>query len=195
MAYHLSSHSIQTITIEHSMHANGLFLAAAALTFASAQNLSTVLSGQSSLSTLVELLNQNPNITDYLASQPNVTLFAPNNDALQSIVENGGIFSIGKASSDPTLIEQTLRYHLYRGVIWSEEITEIPQFPHGYLNYSTGVLDGEVSGSNVTGGQVVQLGLSEDENAIVTSGIKSPSQIVTAVSAGNQIDLDTWTNW
>lgn len=153
-----------------------------ALSSAAAQNLSTVLSSQPSLSTLVDLLSQNQNITQYLASQPNVTLFAPNNDGLASILEEGGIFSIGEAGSDPTLVEQTLRYHLYRGVIRSEEITEIPQFPHGYLNYTTGVLDGEISGSNVTGGQVLELSLAENGTAIVTSALKTPNQIVTAVS-------------
>lgn len=164
------------------MRTNNFFLAASAAGLAAAQDLATVLSGQDSLSTLVGLLGQVTNTTEFLASQENVTLFAPSNDALASIVSEGGIFSIEEASVDPGLIEQILRYHLFRGVVRAEDITEIPQFVPSYLNYSGFVLDGEVSGSNVTGGQVVSVNLDEEGNAIVTSGIKATSQVVTAVS-------------
>jgi uncharacterized surface protein with fasciclin (FAS1) repeats len=159
-----------------------IFLAAAAATLSTAQDLATVLSGQPSLSTLVNLLGQVQNTTDFLSSQQNVTLFAPNNDAFASIVESGGIFSIEQAAVDPGLIEQILTYHLFRGVVKAEDITEIPQFVPSYLNYSGFVLDGEVSGSNVTGGQVVSVNLDAEGNAIVTSGIKATSQVVKTVS-------------
>jgi len=164
------------------MRSNNFLLAVAATSFAVAQDLATVLSGQESLSTLVGLLGQVQNTTEFLASQENVTLFAPSNDALATIVESGGIFSIDQAAVDPGLIEQILRYHLFRGVVKAEKIVEIPQFVSSYLNYSGFVLDGEVSGSNVTGGQVVSVNLDEEGNAIVTSGIKSISQVVVPVS-------------
>jgi len=164
------------------MRFNSFILAAAsAATVAKAQDLGTVIAGQQSLSTLAKVLGQVSNTTEFLASQKNVTLFAPNDDAFATIVQSGGIFSIDQASVDPGLIEQILRYHLYRGVIKAKDITEVPQFPHGYLNYSGFVLDGEVSGSNVTGGQVVELDLELD-NAIVTSGVKATSRVTVAVS-------------
>jgi uncharacterized surface protein with fasciclin (FAS1) repeats len=128
-----------------------LLLAASAATFVAAQDLATVLSGQESLSTLVGLLGKVENTTEFLASQKNVTLFAPSNDALATIVQSGGIFSIDQAVVDPGLIEQILRYHLFKGVVKAADIVEIPQFVPSYLNYSGFVLDGEVSGSNVTG--------------------------------------------
>ncbi|KAK3714229.1 hypothetical protein LTR37_008031 [Vermiconidia calcicola] len=162
------------------MRANSFFLAASAAAIATAQDLATVLAGQESLSTLVELLGQVPNTTEFLASQEGVTLFAPNNNALATIVGSGGIFSIEEAAVDPGLIEQILRYHLYRGVIRAEDITEIPEFVSSFLNYSGIVLDGEVSGSNVTGGQVVSVSLDEEGNAIVTAGIKVPSTVTVA---------------
>lgn len=164
------------------MHLNNILLAASATAFATAQDLATVLSGQETLSTLVGLLGQVQNTTEFLASQEKVTLFAPSNDAFASIVAEGGIFSIEQAAVDPGLIEQILRYHLFKGVVKAADIKEIPQFVPSYLNYSGIVLDGEVSGSNVTGGQVVSVGLDEEGNAIVTSGIKSTSQVVVAVS-------------
>ena len=170
------------------MRSNTLFLAAAALGTATAQapDLATAIQTQDNLSTLFGLLGQVSNTTAFLASQDNVTLFAPSDDAFASIVSEGGIFSIEQAAIDPGLIEQILRYHLYKGVIKAADIGEIPQFVPGYLNYSGFVLDGEVSGSNVTGGQVVSVGLDEaEENAIVTSGIKATSQVIKAVSPPN----------
>ena len=166
------------------MRSNNLFLAASALATATAQapDLATAIQGQENLSTLFGLLGQVSNTTAFLASQENVTLFAPSNDAFASIVSEGGIFSIEQAAIDPGLIEQILRYHLYKGMIKAEDIGEIPQFVPGYLNYSGFVLDDEVSGSNVTGGQVVSVSLDEEENAIVTSGIKATSQVIKAVS-------------
>jgi uncharacterized surface protein with fasciclin (FAS1) repeats len=163
------------------MRSNNLLLAAFATAFATAQDLATVLSGQPNLSTLVGLLGQVQNTTEFLASQKNVTLFAPSDDAFASIVSEGGIFSIEQASVDPGLIEQILRYHLIKGVVKAADIKEIPQFVPSYLNYSGFVLDGEVSGSNVTGGQVVSVNL-DDGNAIVTSGIKATSTVIKAVS-------------
>ena len=160
------------------MRSNNLLLAAFATASATAQDLATVLSGQESLSTLVGLLGQVQNTTDFLASQEKVTLFAPSNDAFASIVAEGGIFSIEQAAADPELIEQILRYHLSQGVVKAADIKEIPQFLSSYLDYSGFVLDGEVSGSNVTGGQVVSVNLNEEGNAIVTSGIKATSQVV-----------------
>ncbi len=164
------------------MRTNSLPLAAFTAAFATAQDLATALAGQESLSTLVKLLGQVSNTTDFLASQKGVTLFAPNDDAFAEIVQSGGIFSIDQASADPGLIEQILRYHLFHGVVMADDITTVPQFIPSYLNYSGIVLDGEVSGSNVTGGQVVSVNLDEGSNAIVTAGIKVTSQVTVAVS-------------
>jgi uncharacterized surface protein with fasciclin (FAS1) repeats len=166
------------------MRTSTLSLFASALVTATAQapDLATAIKTQENLSTLLNLLNQVSNTTAFLASQANVTLFAPSDDAFASIVAEGGIFSIEQAALDPGLIEQILRYHLYKGVIRAEDIGEIPQFVHGFLDYDGVVLDGEVSGSNVTGGQVVEVGLDGEGDAVVTAGIKATSRVVKAVS-------------
>ena len=83
------------------MRSNNLLLAAFATAFATAQDLATVLSGQPNLSTLVGLLGQVQNTTEFLASQKNVTLFAPSDDAFASIVSEGGIFSIERTQTRP----------------------------------------------------------------------------------------------
>ena len=165
------------------MRTKALLLAASVASVAIAQDLATVLAGQPSLSTLVELLQANPTTTEFLSSQEGVTLFAPSNRALASILQNGGIFNIEDAGTDAGLVEQTLRYHLYRGVIRSTDFNPTPVFVPGYLNYSSVVLDGDVSGSNVTGGQVVSYRLDEGGSPVVISGIKTPSNILVPVSA------------
>jgi uncharacterized surface protein with fasciclin (FAS1) repeats len=166
------------------MRTSTLSLLASLLATATAQapDLATAIKSQQNLSTLLSLLGQVSNTTAFLASQANVTLFAPSDDAFASIVAEGGIFSIEQAAIDPGLIEQILRYHLYKGVIRAEDIGEVPAFVPGFLDYSGFVLDGEVSGSNVTGGQVVSVSLDEEENAVVTAGIKATSQVIKAVS-------------
>lgn len=151
------------------MRTSSILAAASAIAFTGAQDLATVIAGQPSLTTLLGLLNQVDNTTEFLASQQDVTLFAPNDAALAAILSEGGIFSIDQASVDPGLIEQILRYHLIRGAVPSSAVTEIPQFVPTYLNYSGFVLDNEVSGSNVTGGQVVSVNLDEGGDVIVTS--------------------------
>lgn len=171
------------------MRVNNLLLASSAAVLVSAQDLATLLSGQESLSTLVGLLGKVQNTTEFLATQKNVTLFAPSNDALASIVADGGIFSIDQAAVDPGLIEQILRYHLIRGAVKAADIVKIPQFVTTFLNYSGIVLDGEVSGSNVTGGQVVSVSLDEEGNAIVTAGMKSTSTVIVAVSHAFNQDI------
>lgn len=164
------------------MRSNSVLLALSATAAAvAAQDLATALSGQETLTTLANLLGQVQNTTEFLASRKGVTLFAPNDDAFAEIKAMGGIFSIEEAIVDPGLIEQILRYHLYKEVIMSANITEVPQFIPGYLDYSGFVLDGEVSGSNVTGGQVVQVNLDSEGNALVTSGIKRASTVTVAV--------------
>lgn len=54
------------------MRTSTFLTAAAAFTIAAAQDLATALSGQESLSTLVDLLGQFQNTTDFLASQEDV---------------------------------------------------------------------------------------------------------------------------
>lgn len=165
------------------MRAHSLLAALSALTLTSAQDLATALSGEDSLSTLVDVLGRFPKITEFIVAQKDVTLFAPNNEAFASILDQGGIFSLEQAGVDPGLIEQILRYHLVRGAVPSSAVTEESQLVPTFLNYSSIVLDGEVSGSNVTGGQVLGVN-AQDGKVVVTSGIKAESIVTMAVSNG-----------
>lgn len=169
------------------MRINALLAVASALALAHAQDLVSVLSAQDNLSTLTGLLTQFPDIAEFILAQKDVTLLAPSDDGFAEILATGGIFSIDQAEADPGLIEQILRYHLVRGAVPSSAITPAPQFVPTFLNYSSIVLDGEVSGSNVTGGQVVGVNV-QDGSVVVTSGIKAESNVILAVGLRDPFD-------
>lgn len=67
-------------------------------------------------------------------------------------------------------MDQLLRYHLYQRVLSSGDIFQVPLFPHSYFT----------SDDLVTGGQVASVGLDNDGNVMVTSGLKRVSQVTTA---------------
>lgn len=114
-------------------------LIAAALTagITTAQDLASVLSSQDSLSSLLDLLGQYPEVTEFLATQQDVTLFAPNNDAIAALIESGGL--------EGADVEQVLRYHLYQGVLASSDISDVPQFLPSYFAADNLVSNGQVA--------------------------------------------------
>ena len=146
-------------------------IAAAALALgASAQNmnLTALLGSESSLSSLVALLQQYPDIATSIASQKNVTLFAPNNAAITQLTNSGALNSITQSQ-----IGDILNYHVLPEVVYASAITTTPAFPNTALN--------DTAFTNVTGGQVVEVAL-DGANVILTSGLKAESQVVKAVS-------------
>jgi uncharacterized surface protein with fasciclin (FAS1) repeats len=145
-------------------------LAAAALAlgvFAQNMNLTQLLGSQDSLSSLVGLLGQYPDIASSLASAKNVTLFAPNNAAIQALTRSGLLTSA--SDSD---IQNILDYHVVPELVYSSAIGETPVFAPTLLKNS--------SYTNVTGGQVVEAQLSGG-NVVLTSGLKMSSTVVKAV--------------
>ena len=159
------------------MHLNKV-LAAAALAFgASAQNmnLTQLLGSQASLSSLVGLLGRYPNIASSLASAKKVTLFAPNNAAIQALTRSGLLTSATESD-----IQNILDYHVVPEVVYASAIGATPVFAPTLLTNS--------SYTNVTGGQVVEAQLSGG-NAVLTSGLKMSSTVVKAVSVINKEPL------
>lgn len=132
-------------------------------------NLTTVLAGNENLSGLVSLLESNPDIATALGGASNITLFAPSNDALGALNSSGLLSS----SSQEGLIGALLNYHVLVGVFNSSAITETPAFPATLLN--------DTAYANVTGGQVVECRVSDDEVTIIT-GFKNNVTVTEAVS-------------
>lgn len=131
-------------------------------------NLTALLGSESSLSALVTLLEQYPALAQQVGSQENVTLFAPNNAAIQQLTQSGLLNTATQSQ-----IGNILNYHVVPELIYASDITTTPAFVNTALTSS--------AFTNVTGGQVVEAALDGD-NVILTSGLKAESQVVKAVS-------------
>merc|ERR1712013_506351 len=152
------------------MQLKQFFGAALAIVAARAQdapaNLTSVLSGNQNLSSLVTLLQSVPDVAEALSGASNITLFAPSNDALNAL-NSSGVLSSGQEG----LVQALLNYHVLIGQFTSENITETPAFPATLLN--------DTAYANVTGGQVVEC-RAEDDGVYVISGLKNNATVVEA---------------
>ncbi|KAK7993519.1 hypothetical protein PG989_006900 [Apiospora arundinis] len=136
-----------------------------------AQSLTDALNSQNaSLSVLNGLLQANPNILTALNNAQNVTLLAPNNDALNGVI-NGSVNTYGGKVTDSSWVANLLNYHVLQGAFPSSAFTDKPMFPHTLLNNQ--------SYTNVTGGQVVQV-QKQDNKVVAYSGLKYYSTVKTA---------------
>jgi uncharacterized surface protein with fasciclin (FAS1) repeats len=132
-------------------------------------NLTSVLAGNENLTSLVSLLSASPDLANSLGSAQNITLFAPSNDALSALNSSGLLSS----SSQEGLVQALLSYHVLVGVFNSSSISETPVFPATLLN--------NTAFANVTGGQVVECRVVDDE-VLVISGLKNNVSVTQAVS-------------
>ncbi|KAK7999224.1 Fasciclin-like arabinogalactan protein [Apiospora marii] len=138
---------------------------------ATAQSLTDALNSQnSSLSVLNGLLASNPTILSALNNAQNVTFLAPNNDALNGVI-NGSVNTYGGSVKDPSWVANLLNYHVIKGAYQSSAFTDKPVFPHTLLNNQ--------SYTNVTDGQVVQV-QKKDGKVVAYSGLKYYSTVKTA---------------
>lgn len=133
------------------------------------QNLTALLSGTDSLSSLNDLVGNYPDFAATLASWENVTILAPSNDALETLMNSDA----GSMLDNDEFVQSLLRYHVLNGTVYSSNITQTPIFAPTYLNSSMY--------SNVTGGQVVAAQM-EDGEAQFVSGLKQVSTVSEAVS-------------
>jgi uncharacterized surface protein with fasciclin (FAS1) repeats len=136
----------------------------------SSMNLTSLIASNSNLTGLATLLNSYPDVASSLANATNVTLFAPNNDALNAV--SSVLASQGGNSGD--FVQALLSYHVLSGMIYAANISSTPAFPHTTLN--------NTAYSNVTGGQVIEAVVNGDAVEIV-SGLKSVANVTQAVSS------------
>jgi uncharacterized surface protein with fasciclin (FAS1) repeats len=108
-------------------------LAGAFVALASAQNdlpnLTALIGSTNQLSGLATVLEAYPDIATSLASAENVTLFAPNNAAIQALQATGMLDNITEEQ-----IGAILNYHVVPGTVYSSMIAETPTFAHTLLN-------------------------------------------------------------
>ncbi|KAL3420134.1 fasciclin domain-containing protein [Phlyctema vagabunda] len=153
------------------MFYKNLLLTALATT-GSAQTLLEALSAQnSSLSSLNALLGTQTELVASLGAASNITILAPNNAALAAFLNSS---AGAAAASNPDAVAALLSYHVLQGTYDASVFSETPQFIPTLLNNATY--------SNVTGGQVVQLELVDEDDtqtATIFSGLLSNSSVVT----------------
>lgn len=122
-------------------------LALAGTAFAQQSNLTEVLTSQNStLSTLIGLLGQQPAILQGLAQAQNITILAPSNAALEEFLKAPAVMQA--VAADPGLVAAILSYHVLNGTYYASAFTEQPQFIPTLLQNETY--------TNITGGQRVQ---------------------------------------
>merc|ERR1712039_640241 len=127
-------------------------------------NLTALLSGTDSLSSLNDLVGNYPDFAATLASWENVTILAPSNDALETLMNSDA----GSMLDNDQFVQSLLRYHVLQSTVYASDITQTPVFAPTYLNSSMY--------SNVTGGQVVEARMQDDEVQFV-SGLKQVSTV------------------
>lgn len=155
------------------MFSKNLFAVAAAIAPAFAQsntpNLTALVNSSDQLSTLGQILEQFPDVASTLAEATNVTVLAPTNEAFESYLEDAGLQLEDVTSG---MVAALLQYHVLNGTYPSANITDSPTFINTLLMNETY--------TNVTDGQVVSCQM-DDDDVIITSGLKSDATVVEAV--------------
>ncbi|KAF2748198.1 beta-Ig-H3/fasciclin [Sporormia fimetaria CBS 119925] len=131
-------------------------------------SLTDLLSSQSDLSTLTELVSANPELLAALGSAQDITILAPSNAAFEEFLasEEGQA-----AAGDRAAVDALLQYHVLNGTFRSDAITETAAFVPTLLT--------NPAYTNVTGGQVVSAA-KNGENVVIVSGAGAESTVSTA---------------
>ncbi|KAF7531007.1 hypothetical protein G7054_g9318 [Neopestalotiopsis clavispora] len=144
-------------------------LALASIVAAQDQNTSltdALASQNSSLSTLNGLL-QGSGLAQQLDQLSNVTILAPNNDALSALLNNS---DAAATLSDSGAVDALLSYHVLRGTYYADSFTNTSMFIPTLLVNETY--------ANITGGQRVEARVS-DSNVTFFSGLKQNATVLT----------------
>jgi len=133
------------------------------------QDLNAVLSGNKNLSSLASLIQSQPAIQSALASASNITVLAPDNNAISKFLNASG----GQAAvvANTGLVQALLQYHVLNGTWPAASFGSNPLFIPSLLTNG--------SYTNVTGGQRVE-GATAGNNVGLTSGLGANSTVVQA---------------
>ncbi|KAK0624040.1 FAS1 domain-containing protein [Immersiella caudata] len=144
------------------MHTKRFLLPLAAATAAWAQSLTDVLASQNhTLSTLIGLIQQQPDLLRTLGSLTDITILAPSNEAFTKLLSDPAVAAA--IQSTPSLVPALLTYHVLNGTFLASALTALsePAFVHTFLTDTTY--------STVSGGQVVEV-KAENGGVTVLSG-------------------------
>ncbi len=124
-------------------------------------------SQNASLSSLIALLSSAPSVVQTLSTVSNVTILAPDNNALAAFVN-----SSSNAPITPDNLAALLSYHVLNGTYYASNFTNTSAFIHTSLTNQTF--------ANVTDGQVVE-GVLKNGNVTIFSGLGENSTVTSAV--------------
>ncbi|KAH7349255.1 FAS1 domain-containing protein [Plectosphaerella cucumerina] len=146
-----------------------LLLATGALAQDGQRSLTEALaSNNASLSSLSRLIGTLPSgVVEQLNQASNITILAPNNDALADFISN----STEAIAADPGLVTAVLNYHILNGTFYESNLTSssTAQFVPTLLTNETY--------TRVTGGQRVEV-ISSDDGVTVYTALKEASKVV-----------------
>jgi len=143
---------------------------------AAQSDLVSVLESQDDLSTLYSVLQNFPDLVETLSSASNITIFAPTNEAFESVPEDSAIGQ-AIANNDETAIAALLTNHVYQGQYPAEAVSETPVWIQSLLDDSY-EMDG-MPFSNFTGGQYTGV-VVDGDNVVVISGDLTLSTVTEA---------------
>ena len=146
---------------------------ASAISTIFAQSITSLLATNTQLSSLNDQIKNLPQFSAYLDGLTDVTFLAPSNDALSTFFSSTmGI----TASSDPTLLEAILTYHIQIGIWYQPTDTAGSGMPHFIRTRLS-----SPQYTNVTNGQYVE-GVHDVTGAgLIYSGLGVTSKVITPV--------------
>lgn len=119
---------------------------------------------------MTAILGSNSQIANALNNLRNVTILAPSNDALSSLMSSSDTVSL---LSNSGYLQALLNYHVLNGTYYNTSFSNDSVFIPTALTNETY--------TNVTGGQVVEAQM-RDNNVTFFSALKENATIVTPVS-------------
>lgn len=138
---------------------------------AAAQSLTEVLSKHESVSALNRLLSTQQSLVSSLGSAKNITILAPNNEAISALTSDPA--NAAAIANDTGLVPAILSYHVINGTYRGDAFTKEAKFLPTLLTNATY--------SQVMGGQRVE-GKASGHTVEFKSGLQKMSKVIEAVS-------------
>lgn len=138
---------------------------------AAAQSLTEVLSKHESVSALNNLLSTQPALVSTLGSAKNITILAPNNEAITALTSDSA--NAAAIQKDSGLVPAILSYHVINGTYRGDAFTKEAKFLPTLLTNATY--------AQVMGGQKVE-GKAAGQTVEFKSGLQKMSKVTEAVS-------------
>ncbi|KAH7129113.1 FAS1 domain-containing protein [Dactylonectria macrodidyma] len=154
-----------------------LNLAALATAVVAQTDLATLIASQDDLSTLASLLALVPDIAETLASASNITIFAPTNEAFDSVPRDIPEGEAIEFANDTIAIGALLSNHVWKGYYPAEAVTNVPLFVQSLLDDS--FVNQRQPFGNFTGGQYNGI-VKNGEDVVVISGEQELSYVTEA---------------